>query len=282
MIFVLIAATTTILLTWSPLLLPVTTTAAMYPPSPPLGSLRLANISDLPRIAVVATAGFYYSPVFGWERPCHRNFPQDTYRSYQSMFAEAIRDPEYIALVAEDKYEVDESERTQAIIEPGDDYTVPEPGSKVIVGVATWKLEPGSAHKGQYMDTDDDKSPNKPIFDGGQGRDKSPYHAKLLDDKCEAAEEKYFEGHQLVDMLVVHPASWRRGHGTALLNWGMELGSLDLVKQGVIAADMGEKLYLSKGYKKLDNVIVTDENDAEKGVKVGILEFVPSKSTPEL
>jgi GNAT superfamily N-acetyltransferase len=83
-------------------------------------------------------------------------------------------------------------------------------------------------------------------------------------------------------MLVVHPAYWRRGHGTALLDWGMQLGSLDLVKQGVIAADMGEKLYLSKGYKKLANVIATDENDPVKEVKVGILEFVPKRSTPDL
>ena len=83
-------------------------------------------------------------------------------------------------------------------------------------------------------------------------------------------------------MLVVHPAYWRRGHGTVLLEWGLELVHLDYTKQGVIAADMGEKLYLSKGYKKLDMVIATDKSDPEKTVKVAVLEFVPSKLRPEL
>jgi hypothetical protein len=73
MMFALIAATATRLLTWSSL--PPVATAAMFPQGPPLGSLRLANISDVPRIAVVATAGFYYSPVFEWERPSHRDYP---------------------------------------------------------------------------------------------------------------------------------------------------------------------------------------------------------------
>jgi hypothetical protein len=38
------------------------------------------------------------------------------------------------------------------------------------------------------MDTDNEKTPNRPVFDGGQGRDKNTYHVKLLDDKYEAAE----------------------------------------------------------------------------------------------
>lgn len=76
-----------------------------------------------------------------------------------------------------------------------------------------------------------------------------------------------------MDTLVVHPAYWRRGHGTALVNWGMELARLDRVKQGVIAACMGEKLYLSRGYEKLDDVAAVDERDPEQHVRVGVLEF---------
>lgn len=83
-------------------------------------------------------------------------------------------------------------------------------------------------------------------------------------------------------MLVVHPAYWKRGHGTKLVNWGKELTSLDRVKQGVIAADMGEKLYLSKGYQKLDVITATDEDDNEQQIEVGVLEFAPRNLRPEL
>lgn len=163
----------------------------MFPKSPALGSLRLANISDIPRIAVVATAGFYYSPVFGWERPFHKDFPQDTFHSYEAMFAKIIEDPEYIALVAEDLYDVHESSKTKAIIKPDKSYSLPKAGSPVIVGAATWKLEPGSPRKGQFNRSDNVSPTSTPSYDGGQGRDKSLSHAKLLDDKCEAAENKW-------------------------------------------------------------------------------------------
>ena len=84
-----------------------------------------------------------------------------------------------------------------------------------------------------------------------------------------------------MDMLVVHPAYWCRGHGTNLLEWGMKLANLDSVKQGVIATNMGEELCLSKGYKKLDDVVAVDENDCSKKIKLGVLELVP-ESRPEL
>ena len=188
MMFQSASPVTTVLLTWSISFSMATTN--MFPLAPLLGQLRLANISDIPRIAVVATAGFYYSPVFAWERPFHHSHPLETFRSYEKMFAEAIRSLDYIALVAEDEFEIDEINKTEASIQPGNDYTAPKPSAKAIVGVATWKLEDESHRKGQYMDKDDEASPNKRIFDGGSNRDKSDYHAKLLVGKCEAAEQK--------------------------------------------------------------------------------------------
>jgi hypothetical protein len=77
---------------------------AMLPAIPALEVLRLASIHDVPRLALVATSGFYYSPVFSWERAYHHTYPQDTFQWYEKMFADIIRDPEYIALVIEDKF----------------------------------------------------------------------------------------------------------------------------------------------------------------------------------
>jgi len=36
------------------------------------------------RIAIVATTGFKYSPLFKWERPHHEDFPDDTLLSYRT------------------------------------------------------------------------------------------------------------------------------------------------------------------------------------------------------
>jgi hypothetical protein len=64
-----------------------------------------------------------------------------------------------------------------------------------------------------------------------------------------------------MDMVVVHPAYWRRGHGTTMVKWGMKLADTDRVRQGVVAAKMGEKLYLSLNYSKLADLKAQDDTD---------------------
>jgi len=79
-----------------------------------------------------------------------------------------------------------------------------------------------------------------------------------------------------MDMVVVHPAYWSRGHGSRLVEWGIALADLDQAKQGVIAADMGEKLYLKLNFTKLEDVTVRDEvSPPPKAVKVGVLRYSP-------
>jgi hypothetical protein len=118
-------------------------------------------------------------------------YPEDTFKSYEKMFADIIRDPECAALVVEDSYRENEKDKTGAVIEPGPEQTEPQPRESVIVGAATWKLEPGSRRIGQFTDRKDVDSPENPVFDGGPGKDKSKSHVKLLDDKCDAAEEEF-------------------------------------------------------------------------------------------
>lgn len=52
-----------------------------------------------------------------------------------------------------------------------------------------------------------------------------------------------------MDMLCVHPAYWKRGHGTQLAKRTIELCKTDKVAQGVNAAGMGAKLYKTLGYE---------------------------------
>jgi GNAT superfamily N-acetyltransferase len=77
---------------------------------------------------------------------------------------------------------------------------------------------------------------------------------------------RYLEGYATMEMVVVHPAYWRRGHGTRLVKWGMQLADIDGVKQGVIAASMGKDLYLKLGYRLLHMVQVEGDEDAPDGV----------------
>ena len=122
----------------------------MFPLVPELGALRPVLCSDIPRIGIVATAGFRYSPVFQWERPYHEKYPEDTFNSYKDLFSKIIQDPQYIVLAAEDRFDPDEAKKSSAKILPDNEAKTPKAGEKVIVGVACWKLEEGSKRVGQF------------------------------------------------------------------------------------------------------------------------------------
>ena len=119
-------------------------------PVPPLKTLRIASPQDVLRIGEVAACSFSYSPVFDWERPYHKKFPEDTLLSYRNEFTSFIKNPEYVVLVAVDKYDPDESKKSLAIIPPNNGAETPAKGDEVIVGVACYKLVPGSKRKGQF------------------------------------------------------------------------------------------------------------------------------------
>lgn len=121
------------------------------PPGPALGALRIATPSDILRIGLVATASFRYSPLFRWERPHHDEFPDDTLLSYRKQFTDAMANDEVIVLVAEDAFMPNENDYTKATIPPGNGWTPPAKGDKVVVGVASIKLEPGSNRRGQFQ-----------------------------------------------------------------------------------------------------------------------------------
>lgn len=88
---------------------------------------------------------------------------------------------------------------------------------------------------------------------------------------------RYFVGHSLVDMVVVDPAYWKRGHGSALVGWGMTLADTDQVRQGVLAPDMGAKLYLDLGYDELCIIGVKGDEDAQDGISNVVARYSPKR-----
>lgn len=78
-----------------------------------------------------------------------------------------------------------------------------------------------------------------------------------------------------MDMVVVHPAYWKHGHGTTLVRWGMRLADMDQVRQGVIAAEMGAKLYLGIGYTKLCDIQAIEAEDSPEKITNIIARYSP-------
>ena len=160
----------------------------MFPPAPAFSNVRLATSSDVPRLGIVATAGFYYSPQFAWERAHHADYPHDTFLSYEKVFAEAIQRPKSIVIVVEDSYDPDESSKTNATIEPNDDYVTPSRGDRVVVGIASWTLQPHSGREGQFTNLTDVDDTDWSKFTGGLERDRDHTHLDILHRELAKAE----------------------------------------------------------------------------------------------
>jgi hypothetical protein len=118
---------------------------------PQVPSVRIATLDDLSRIAFVAASAFFWSPTFRYQRPHYEEYPKDTLASYYTEYEESIRDPAYVVLVAEDTLETDEAghvyEALKSVCWPS------TPGRKVIVGLCSIFLKPGSPYTGHFQST---------------------------------------------------------------------------------------------------------------------------------
>ncbi|KAK0659159.1 hypothetical protein QBC41DRAFT_384663 [Cercophora samala] len=267
---------------------------------PPLGTLRIASPDDAPRISVVATAAFRYSPLFEWERPDHEKYPEDTLSSYRAQFLNAIQSDDHIVLVQEDEYLQDESSMTTATIPANTGWTAPRVGQQVIVAVISIKLDPGSPHKGKMKTNNGNVVPTYPILpmaivfksittkytltilhsghryksSPGPGRDLNRRHYDDWSSISAAARKKNkLEKHSSVSMIVVHPAYWRRGHGTRLATWARDLARMNRIPQCVSAAPMSQGLFMSLGFEKVDEIVAEGDEDDPRGAKTLLLEF---------
>ncbi len=79
-----------------------------------------------------------------------------------------------------------------------------------------------------------------------------------------------------MEMLVVHPAYSRRGHGTRLARWGMQFADMCKVKMGTLAADDGAKVCASLGWKELEKLKIEDGTTAQ-GFTIHVMEFEASQ-----
>ncbi|KAK4203006.1 hypothetical protein QBC40DRAFT_319106 [Triangularia verruculosa] len=273
---------------------------------PPLGTLRIASPEDASRISVVATAAFRYSPLFAWERPNHEQYPEDTIASYHTQFLHQIQSDDHVVLVQEDAYMQDENREIASIVPDNTGWTAPKAGDQVIVAVISIKLEPGSTCKGVLKSKNGKEVAFKRIssitfwatlrpqqlhilshfltimrFPGSYltapqslGRDLNRRHYDDWGTISAAARKKNkVHNDSIISMIVVHPAYWRRGHGTRLATWARDLSIKTKAPQCVSAAPMSQRLLMSLGYKRIDVIVAEGDEDDPRGVQTLLLRF---------
>ncbi|KAF2268143.1 hypothetical protein CC78DRAFT_14942 [Lojkania enalia] len=218
---------------------------------PSFNDLRPATPDDLPRIATVAAAGFYYSPTFQFQRPRFANFPEDTVSSYWRSYQSDLRDPATVLLVAEDVWDEHEKQRVYQALGASPIYAAgPSLKCKVVVGVCSINLKPDSWRIGQFPCGIHVEVPEPPAAYNTLERDFSVKAFKLYVEATAPAKNTYLAGKMKLSTLAVHPAYWGRGHATRLVNWCVQLADLDGIPVAVSAAPMGARVAAKAGFEE--------------------------------
>lgn len=249
--------------------------------------LRWAKRADILRMGLISYVGFQSTPDFTWLSPYHKQYPEDALMFERVMTRQYLEDTASACIVIEDTPMADEASFSDAIV-PADDPAVAssvigkQNSENVVVGVAIWSLENDSVVERveQYRmnhETDDSSWPDIPAtpFDCLK-RDQHQDHGRILGNLQFSLARKHLTDCGLrLQMLVVHPAYQRRGHGKALLNWGMEFAKLDIEPVGVVAADSGMPLYKAMGWVSIHSYEVAGDEIAPQGTKGCIMKFYP-------
>lgn len=244
--------------------------------------LREATITDLDSITEIALAACSLDPQWHYRFPHRHEFPEDTENytkiGYRAFF-DAPKETSYVIL---------------ATLPSLEDPTVTKP-----VAIAVWetnlKSEVGiptrSSQKCQYnyfliRDKNLRIVVNVPLVvinppNTERRRDAHPRRMEAFTDAMEVAHRRYFSDiygadHIHLKILATHPDYRRRGAGTKLCNWGIDLAEKNRAYISVFASPMGEKLYARLGFKELAVVVVQVKGEEEK-VSISAMLYTPGR-----
>jgi len=76
--------------------------------------------------------------------------------------------------------------------------------------------------------------------------------------------------------LAVHPAYWRKGHGTELLEWSKSLSDMDNVPQCVLNAEaLDRNIYIKRGFRDIGIAHEYPQAESADAVTTKLFEYLP-------
>ncbi|KAH7398987.1 hypothetical protein DE146DRAFT_745592 [Phaeosphaeria sp. MPI-PUGE-AT-0046c] len=221
------------------------------PSTPEIDGVRLATYGDLPRMAVVAAAAFFWSPSFRFQRPRHREFPADTISSYWNEYNQAIRDPACVVLVAEDDLDPNEAEHVYDALRRACRSSFP--GPRGIVGVCSFTLKKDSCYAPLLQAADHDNSHDRQQINH-KARDQCSEALDIYETVTRPPKTKHLADKMRLNTIAVLPRYWRRGHATRLVNFCTQIADLDDALLGVSAAPHGAVVAARAGFEECETV----------------------------
>lgn len=260
-------------------------------PAPPFPrNLRLMLPEDIARVAVVQYAAFENTAEGRYTTPYHKKYPDDTINSYMACAADQLRMHDYVCIVIEDVACTNESSFTNAVI--SDDHPASaarlNANSKttIIVGYAAWKFDQSKmSHRlGQFSELAlSIPSSRWPEIPRSEDRDIDNDHCQKHCDAITIAQDTHLTDCAMgLETMAIHPAYHRKGHGRALLSWGMQLAGIDGAKIGVIASADGALMYGALGWQTILEYTFEGDDVSPEGYRGSIMTYTPADDVWQL
>lgn len=264
--------------------------------------IYVPSSSEILRLAYVASAAFYLSPVNAYERPNRDSYPNDTMASYANELSQYLFGSNTALLAIHDAQDSSENEHVYSALRQhmeqrgflGKKSLAAD--EKVAVGFMCLTFQAGSGKHGFSHNekavpltgriSESAAEMIRRPEDGGfldHERDKNIEGVNRLSVSLTPPIDKHLGGLFTVSMIAVHPAYQRRGHGTALLQEAARLADADQIPMGIAAVRMGVENCERAGFQQREVVKIEgySEHPESFEVWIGIREprrLVSSKS----
>ena len=87
----------------------------------------------------------------------------------------------------------------------------------------------------------------------------------------------YFSRADELTKLVVPPAYWRRGHGTASIPWGKRPADMDYIPQVMLPSKIGGEIAFVEGFEHIAEVHVDGDRVNPEEIDMGVGVYMPRK-----
>lgn len=207
-----------------------------------LATSRIAVPADIDELVDAVLLTMPADPQWDYRFPYRLQYPEE-HRKYTKMLWEKFIDPAYddwVVQVVEDK--------------------LPGASKPVLVAFSVWNVS--YLNKRKHGPSYEPQSPPREVAENGGAtrKDANPAHVRAFKESSDECDKKYLDVYgddQLIlQILGTHPDYRRRGHGTTLCKWGMDLARRDGVVLTLQASPLGRLLYSSLGFTNLGECVM--------------------------
>ncbi|KAK3688255.1 hypothetical protein B0T22DRAFT_511595 [Podospora appendiculata] len=222
--------------------------------------------SDVDAVTKVLIKTMPLDPQWNYRFPLRREYPEDHYK-YHRMLIEYFLDPSY------DDWQV-------MVIEDSLDPTS-SASEKSVVAFGVWDVS--YINKRKYGPGYKTQDPVTKVEErgGSARRDANHEHFNAFWKGQIRAYKRYFGclGSEKLHLqiLATLPAYQRRGHGSSICKWGMELMRRDSLNSiSVMASPMGSQLYTWLGFANIGTFYIQVAGEEEKLTMEAMMYYKPS------